>query len=142
MKFAHWSIVTLVLCELAVGTLAAKNRAWQTGHWRDSQIQVSDGGAISIPIGGTPPSTVAGVTMPGTAPMYFSFPMTGTVQIVTVEGADGLLYVASRPITRAWPVIVNDPITFAIEWDRLYTQGNGADPKKEFWFQIVKRIRQ
>jgi hypothetical protein len=136
-----WSLVCcLVVCS-GIIVVTAKERTWQIGHWRDSQLESQNGGAVSIPIGGTAPTTVAGVTIQGTAPTYISIPVTGTVQIVTVEGPDNMVYVASRAVGRAWPVIVNDEIIFAVEGDRLYTKGNGADPKKEFWFGIVKRVR-
>jgi len=137
-------MLTRITALVLVGSVAllAKDRPWQQGHWRDSELQTVSGGTLSIPIGGTPPSTVAGVTIAGTAPTYLSIPTTGTVQVVQIDGDDGMTYIAVRPVSRPWPVIVNDPITFAIENDRLYTKGNGADPMKEFWFTIVKRIRR
>ena len=67
------------------------------------------------------------------------------MQVVTVEGPDGMLYVASRPVSRPRPVTVNTDVLFAIERDRLYTKAAGADAKadarNEFWFRIVRRVR-
>jgi hypothetical protein len=112
----------VVCCLLGAEGFAA--RRWQAGTWRESQIRDA-GGSVSIPIAG----------------IYFNLPDEMTVQTVTIEGPDGMLYVASRTVKRLWPVIINDPVPFAIEDDRLYTRGNGTDPKKEMWFRLVKRIR-
>lgn len=122
--------------------VVAADRQWQRGYWRDSELQTVQAGSVTIPIGGTPPTTVAGVTVQGTPPTLLTFPSSGTVQAVVIDGDDGITYTAVRQVRAAWPVVVNDEITFAVDGERLYTKDSGKPGTKEFWFKIVKRVRR
>ena len=119
-------LIVLVLL-LASCPVFAADHVWQQGLLRDLHVGSAADGALSVPIGGTPPSTVAGVTIPGTAPTYVSVPITDEQQYVTIDGPDGLRYVArTRPRLihkGVGPSIINDPITVAVEGTHLYVLG-------------------
>lgn len=126
---------------LLLGTpLAGAERHWQQGVLRDLQLVPENGGAISVPVGGTAPTTVAGVTIQGTAPTYLSFPMSGELQYVTIDGPGGLRYVARWPL-RLTATIINDPIDFAVEGDYVYVKGDKhAESKKRLRLVSTTRL--
>jgi hypothetical protein len=132
MKLALFFVVA---CSVAV---TAADHKWQRGVWRDVQSSTQATTSMSIPIGGTPSSVVAGVTIPGTAPTYMSFAIPVNTECVTIDGPDALRYVAcwQRHFAK---LIVNDPIDFAVEGSSLFVRG---DKKNEaFKLKTVKIIR-
>lgn len=127
-----------VLLMSALSSVWAADHAWQHGVLRDLQFSSSAGGAISLPIGGTPATTVAGVTIPGTAPTYLSIPTTDEQQYVTIDGPDGLRYIA-RWRRRLKSLIINDPIEFVVEGESLFVKG--SKPGDAFKLRMVSTTR-
>jgi hypothetical protein len=111
---------------------------WLKGKLRDVQLSSDGAVGVSIPVGGTPPSTVAGVTIPGTAPTYINVSEDSTAQILTIDGPDGLRYVA-RSNRHLEGLIVNDPIDFAVEGRFLFVRG--VKKGKEYKLLLTKTIR-
>lgn len=130
--------LTLVLLLVALAPLSAADHVWQHGTWRDVQHSSDNGGSLTVPIGGTPPTVIAGVAVGGTAPTYLSFPMTVNTECVTIDSPDRIRYEACWQ-RRFKHVIVNDPIDFAVEGEKLFVRG---DKKGEsFRLAIVKATR-
>jgi hypothetical protein len=132
----------LFLGALAVGESA--DHVWQRGTWRGLQSTTTvSGGAISLPVGGTPPTTMIGalgipITTPGTPATYITIPTTGADHHYAVDGPDGFRYVARTPREFA-TVIVNDPIEFSVEGKTLYLKG--AKPKDVYRLTLVSTTR-
>lgn len=92
--------------------LLAASPTWQQGVWRDVQHVTEAGGGVSIPVGGGA----------GVAPLYLTFPADDPKEVVTIDGPDGLRYVAWWR-KRLPGVIINDPVAFAIDGNRLLLHG-------------------
>jgi hypothetical protein len=136
-------VVGLTFADLTAA--AAKDRTWQKGLLLDTQQSTASGGAVTIPVGGTPPTTVNGVVFPGQSPTLFTVPLDQTVEILTIKGADNIVYAASRPIgssLAALQLVVSDPITYAIDGNKLFVQTEDKGKLKEHRFVIIKRTRE
>ena len=110
--------------------VVAKDRAWQQGYWRDTSDSRVFGGAV-VGVG-------------------IIVPVADTWQSVTIEASDHMTYVAKRRMVvhglkrhKAFLLVVNDPVIFAVERDVLYVRGvDPNDASYEYRFDIVKRTRQ
>jgi hypothetical protein len=122
---------TVALMLLLVGLpLHAAERRWQPGVLRDVQIVTGAGAAVSIPLGGSASTMVAGVPVGGAAPFYVSVPIGEEWQYVTIDGQDGLRYMA-RWHQRLEHAVVNAPILFAVDGVIVYVKGDRqAEAKK------------
>ena len=121
--------------------VAAADHAWQSGTLREVRVGSTDGGAVSIPIGGTPPTTVAGVTIAGTAPMYLSFPMTAETEFFTIDGPSGMRYVA-RSNRHLKGFVINDPIDFTVERDNVFVRGPKPSQSTRLWLVSTTRLEK
>jgi hypothetical protein len=129
----------LVLVVLVTATSAwAGGHAWQRGIWRDIHSVTASSSTLTLPVTpGVPSTTVAGVALPGVPPSYMSLPVDDVVEVVTIDGTDGIRYVAQwrRHFTSA---VINDPVDYAVEGDSLIVR---AIKGKDFKLRIVTRIR-
>ena len=134
---SSWRL-SLLVCGLVVS--AAAEPAWQTGVLRDVQLRTGDTSTVNIPVGGTPPTTVAGVTIPGTAPIYIGAASTNEWQVLTIDvAADHMRYVA-RTLVHLTHIIINDPIEFALDGKYLVVRET-TPKKKTYKLTVVSRER-
>lgn len=132
--------VAAVLLALGSNRLSGAERQWQHGVLRDLQIVTGAGTSVSIPIGGSAPTVVAGVPIGGSAPMYVSAPVNEEWQYVTIDGPNGLRYVA-RWHQKLGATIINDPIAFAVEDGFVYVKGDkNAESKKRLRLVSTTRL--
>jgi hypothetical protein len=95
---------------------------WQAGIWRDISLLAGPPGSISIPIG----------------TMTYSAPFADEQQYATIDGPDGLRYVA-RWRQRLTDAIVNDPMAFYLDGKWLYVKG--AKPKQTHRMELLSTTR-
>jgi hypothetical protein len=133
-------VVLVATSPLATGqqTGPLKNvHVWQPGIWRDIRVVSGTPGAMTLPVGGSPPVTIGNTTVPGTAPMYLTVPIDDKAEYVTIDGPDRLRYVA-RWRKRFKGVIINDPVEFSLEGDHLFIRGSKGEALK---LELVSTIR-
>lgn len=135
MTKAYISLVVVLALGLPI---AAADHAWQSGTLREVRVGSTGGGAVSVPIGGTPPTTVSGVTFPGVAPTYISIPMTAELEFLTIDGPNGMRYVARSP-RHLKGFIINDPLDFTIEGDNVFVRG--PKPNQSTKLRLVSTTR-
>ncbi len=78
------------------------------------------------------------VILPGTAPTYFSIPISSEWQYITIEGSDGLRYVG-RWQRKFRNIIINDPMEFTVEGRWLFV--HGLKPNEAFRLELVSTTR-
>lgn len=125
--------VLFCYCSMISIVSAKDDHHWQQGILQSMHVATEDGGSISIPVGGTPATKIGNITMPGTAPTYFSIPMSGLIECVAIDGMDGLRY------TGCWyrhlpNLIINDPIDFAVDDKNLFIR----DPQSKKTFKLSR----
>ncbi len=116
------SIIISFLLFASVASLDAHDRQWQSGIWRDASEETRVG--AFMPIGAS------------------TIPLDQTFQTITIDGLDGLTDVAKFPVGlmgHRLPVVINDPVQFAVEKDWLFVQ---IRPGKDERCRILSRIRR
>lgn len=113
-------MIFALACVVMSSAVIAKDRHWQKGVWRDVQPVTVHNGSVSVPIGNT----------------FFSLPLNDATDVFTIDGPDGLQYVATYH-RHLQGIIVNDPMEFAVEGKYVYVRLAGNEKR----LTLAKTIR-